>query len=82
MSKNSIRKVIEHCSKKWKQCSIYLYLYNIISPGESLQISFKIALNQALERAGIKEIVVDSYYEEAIKVILKWKKEYKDTYEN
>ena len=57
------------------------YITVIISPGESIQISFKIALNQALERAGIKDIVVDSYYEEAIKVILKWKKEYKDTYE-
>lgn len=57
------------------------FLPVIISPGESLQISFKIALNQALERAGIKDIVVDSYYEEAINVILKWKKEYKDTYE-
>ena len=37
------------------------FLPVIISPGESLQISFKIALNQALERAGIKDIVVDSY---------------------
>lgn len=57
------------------------FLPVIISAGDNLANAFKIALSQALERVGIKEIVVDSYYEEAVRVILKWKNEYKETYD-
>ena len=39
-----------------------------------------LALRDGLERAGIGEIAPDTYFEEAIKTIQKWKTEYPDTY--
>lgn len=57
------------------------FLPIIISANSSLVNAFKIALKNALERNNITDIVVDSYYKEAIKIISKWKKEYHQTYD-
>lgn len=49
--------------------------------GENLNAAFLIALQEALERSGFKELAPDSYYTEALRTLKRWKTEFPDTYE-
>ncbi len=48
--------------------------------GGSLNTSFLLALKEALERAGLFELMPDSYYGEAVKCMERWRKDFPDTY--
>lgn len=57
------------------------FLPVIISYGQQdLKKEFILGLQKALNRAGIKDIYPDSYHTEAVRQILMWKRNYKDTY--
>lgn len=49
--------------------------------GGSLNTSFLLALKEALDRAGLSELMPDSYYGEAVKCIERWRKDFPNTYE-
>ncbi len=48
---------------------------------DDLRQSFMIALNSSLMRAGLEDVMPDTYFSEALGVIGNWKKNYKETYE-
>lgn len=48
--------------------------------GEGLHTAFVRSLYMALEEAGIRELAPDSYFDEALKAVDQWKREYPDTY--
>lgn len=59
------------------------YLPVLISYGQQdLKQEFLLGLERALEHAGIQDIKPDSYYAEAVRLILMWKNKYKETYRN
>ena len=43
-----------------------------------LNQAFLLALSEALERENLSSIVVNTYFDIALKVIMKWEDEYKD----
>ena len=47
---------------------------------DDLRQTFMIALNNALIRVGLEEIMPDTFFSEALNVIDNWKKNYKNTY--
>ena len=52
----------------------------ISAAGEDLNKAFLLALNDALDYAGLSDISPKSYYSEAYKTIMVWKGNYPDTY--
>lgn len=52
----------------------------INSNGNALSQDFMRALVKALNAAGLKDVVPDSYYSEAVKMIRTWKNQFSDTY--
>ena len=54
----------------------------IMNDGDDLRQSFMVALNNALKREKLTNIMPASYYSAAIETIERWKNEYKKTYEN
>lgn len=48
--------------------------------GNTLSQDFMRALVKALHAAGLKDVVPDSYYSEAVKMIYTWKSQFPDTY--
>lgn len=58
------------------------YLPIIVSSTQGdLNQAFLVGLNEALTNANLNDVVPDTYYTEALKIIKKWKESYYDTYE-
>ncbi len=75
------KEVAGKCKKIIK--SKYKLLPVIVSNSQDdLRQSFMIALNNALVRGGLSDIMPDTYFSEALGVIKNWKKNYKATYES
>lgn len=64
----------------WKMKRKFLPVIISSTQGD-LNQAFLLGLNEALINAGLKDIVPETYYSEAVRAINNWKKEYKDTYE-
>lgn len=71
----SVAKNIEQVRKKGKYLPII-----VMGSQDDLEQTFMVALNEALKREGIQDIMPETFYSHAIDAIEKWKKYYKDTY--
>lgn len=73
-------KSAENIRKVWKNKKPLLPV--IISNSYSdLDQAFLVALNEAIKRAGLTELVPDTYYTRALENIESWKNKYKETFE-
>lgn len=64
----------------WKKKKSYLPVL-ISAGGRDLNQSFLFALQEALKRKQLSELIPDSNYSEAVKIIEKWKTDYPEVYE-
>lgn len=64
----------------WKKKKSYLSVL-ISAGGRDLNQSFLFALQEALKRKHLSELIPDSNYSEAVKIIEKWKNDYPEVYE-
>lgn len=64
----------------WKKKKSYLPVL-ISAGGRNLNQSFLFALQEALKRKHLSELIPDSNYSEAVKIIEKWKNDYPEVYE-
>lgn len=64
----------------WKKKKSYLPVL-ISANGRDLNQSFLFALQEALKRKQLSELIPDSNYSEAVKIIEKWKTDYPEVYE-
>ena len=53
----------------------------ISSSYNDLDQAFLVALNEAIKRANLTELIPDTFYSRALENIQSWKNEYKDTYD-
>lgn len=65
----------------WKKKKSYLPVL-ISAGGRDLNQSFLYALQEALKRKHLSELIPDSHYSEAVKIIEKWKNDYPEVYES
>lgn len=63
----------------WKKKKSYLPVL-ISAGGRDLNQSFLFALQEALKRKHLSELIPDSNYSEAVKIIEKWKNDYPEVY--
>lgn len=87
-----MQKVIQKLGEKDAEAGAYArtiqkehqyYLPVLISGVQSdLRRALLLSLKEGLVREGLEDIVPDTYFEEAKKVILQWKNNYPDTYKN
>ena len=78
---NIVDKNVSQKAKKYLKSTKKILPVIISNSQDDLRQSFMIALNSALNRCGLEEVMPDTYFSEAIKVIGNWKKNYKETYE-
>lgn len=81
---NRVRIVDEKIAEDMEQIqeSFSPFLPVILFPGqENLSNTFMKALSKALREEGLKDLVPDEYFSEAIKTIKRWKQHYTVTYE-
>ena len=81
---NRVRTVDEKIAEDMEQIqeSFSPFLPVILFPGqENLSNTFMKALSKALREEGLKDLVPDEYFSEAIKTIKRWKQHYTVTYE-
>lgn len=64
----------------WKKKKCYLPVL-ISAGGRELNQSFLFALQEALKRKNLTELIPDSNYSEAVKIIEKWNTDYPEVYE-
>lgn len=64
----------------WKKKKSYLPVLISVG-GRDLNQSFLFALQEALKRKHLSELIPDSNYSEAVKIIEKWKNDYPEVYE-
>lgn len=72
------RKTIEDINKLWKKKPFLPVILN--STNGDLNQAFLIALNDALVRAELVDLIPDTYYSIALKRISNWEKEYPETF--
>ncbi len=74
------KEIALNLKKIWETKKRFLPVIISSTQGD-LNQAFLVGLNEALIKAGLQEIVPNTSYTEAIKVIDKWKNEYKETYD-
>ncbi len=83
-----IDKIAEVDKNVAQKCKRYLKSTNKLLPvivsnsQDDLRQTFMIALNNALIRAELSDIMPSTFFSEAINVVENWKKNYKDTFES
>jgi hypothetical protein len=73
-------KAVDNIKKVWEGKRPFLPVI-ISSSYSDLDQAFLVALNEAIKRADLTELVPDTYYSRALENIQSWKSGYKDTYE-
>ncbi|WP_026835192.1 hypothetical protein [Eubacterium xylanophilum] len=72
---SNVAKTIERVRKNGKYLPII-----VMGSQDDLNQTFMVALNDALKREGVQDIMPETYYSCALDSIEKWKKGYKETY--
>nr|WP_295683810.1 hypothetical protein [uncultured Lachnoclostridium sp.] len=74
------KEVAQNVKDIWQSKRMFLPVIISSTLGD-LNQAFLLGLNEALTSAGLKNIIPETYYTEAIRVINNWETGYKDTYE-
>ena len=73
-------KAVSDIKKVWNEKKPFLPVI-ISSSYNDLDQAFLVALNEAIKRANLTELIPDTFYSRALENIQSWKNEYKDTYD-
>lgn len=81
---DSIKEVDDSVAKTiieiWESNKKFLPIIISSTQGD-LNQAFLLGLNDAIKTAGLLDIIPETYYTEAVKIIRQWENEYKETYE-